>query len=102
MEDYSYVIHDREEFMDMIPQGDFTGVLFTDEFCDLITQAGVSEYGSCVFGNTVLDHRIAITCFGDQLTEDTLRIRAISFADPLYPGRAPEDYVQAVPPTPQP
>ena len=100
---YSFVIHDRAEFLDMVPQGDFEGVLFTEEYCERIAKAENTEIGSTVFGMTLLDHMIAATCFGDVLTEDNIRIRAISLVTPLWPGRPFDVTSDALPvPTPQP
>ena len=106
---YSYVIYSREDFLDMVPQGDFEGVLFSKEYCERIAKAGNSEYGQTVIGNTILDHMIAVMNFGDPMTEDTFRIRAISLKTPLWPGRPFDPATDAlpydappVPPTPQP
>ena len=106
---YSYVIYSREDFLDMVPQGDFEGVLFSKEYCERIAKAGNSEYGQTVIGNTILDHMIAVMNFGDPMTQNSLRIRAISLKTPLWPGRpfdattdALPDNAPPVPPTPQP
>ncbi|MBO5571079.1 MAG: hypothetical protein J6A79_19455, partial [Clostridia bacterium] len=59
-------------------------------------------FGSCAYGETCLNHMIAFAWTGgwqNQITEDGLKITAISVVTPLWPGQA---YVQAVPPTPQP
>ena len=100
VEGYSFVIHDRAEFLDMVPQSDFEGVLFSEEYCERMAKADTSEYGSTIFGNTILDHCIAVTCFGEEMTEDNLKIRAISTASPLWPGRSMDvaaPYVQVTP-----
>nr|MCR4804198.1 right-handed parallel beta-helix repeat-containing protein [Clostridia bacterium] len=102
---YSFVIHDREEYLKMVSDGYFSNPLFEEtwHFSQRVADADPTEFSSCIFGNTCLDHLIAFTCVGDVLAEDTLRIRAISVVTPLWPGRpADEGYVQAVPPTPQP
>ena len=101
-ETYSYVIHDREEFLDMVPQGDFEGILFSDAFRKRIADASVEEYGSCVFGATCLDHLIAFAGYGMDNTENDYRINAISISTPLWPGRGESDPVLVVPPTPEP
>ena len=101
-ETYSYVIHDREEFLDMVPQDDFEGVVFPDAFRERIGNASIEEYGSCVFGVTCLDHLIAFAGFGNDNTENDYRIRAISISTPLWPGRGESDPVLVVPPTPEP
>ena len=97
----SFVIHDREEYLSMVRDGYFTNELFTDtfRFKEQIAADDLSEFGSCIFGDTCLNHLIAFACFGDQATEENLKITAISVLTPLWPGQA---YVQAVPPTPQP
>ena len=96
----SFVIHDREEYMQMARDGYFMNELFTDtfRFRDRIANADTSEYGSCVFGNTCLDHLIAFANFGNEPTSENLKIRAISVLTPFWPGND----VQVVPPTPQP
>ena len=97
----SFVIHDREEYLSMVRDGYFTNELFTDtfRFKEQIAADDLSEFGSCIFGDTCLNHLIAFACIGNEPTEDNLRITAISVLTPLWPGQA---YVQAVPPTPQP
>ena len=97
----SFVIHDREEYLSMVRDGYFTNKLFTDtfRFKEQIAADDLSEFGSCIFGDTCLNHLIAFACIGNEPTEDNLRITAISVLTPLWPGQA---YVQAVPPTPQP
>ncbi len=99
-DNYSFVIHDREEYMQMARDGYFMNELFTDtfRFRDRIANADTSEYGSCVFGNTCLDHLIAFANFGNEPTSENLKIRAISVLTPFWPGND----VQVVPPTPQP
>ena len=97
-ETYSYVIHDRDEFLDMVPKGDFQGVLFSDAFRERIRNASIEEYGSCVFGATCLDHLIAFAGYGMDNTENDYRINAISISTPLWPGgRGESDYVQVTP-----
>ncbi len=101
--DYSFVIHDRDEYMKMVGDGYFTNELFTEtlHFRERIASADLTEFGSCIFGNTCLDHLIAFVCFGDRFTEDTLKIRAISVKTPFWPGSSTGgDYALAVPPTP--
>ncbi len=95
---YSFVIHDRAEFLDMVPKGDFEGVLFSDAFRERIAAASAEECGQCIFGATCLDHLIAFAGFGMDNTDTDYRIRAISNTTPLWPGR-PQDpnYVQVTP-----
>ena len=102
VEGYSFVIHDRAEFLDMVPQSDFAGVLFSEEYCERMAMADLSERGGTIFGNTILDHMIAVSCFGDVMTEDTLKIRAISTATPLWPGRSMDVAAPYVEVTPEP
>ena len=72
-------------------------------FRQLVKEADPTVFGSCVFGNTCLDHMVAFACYGDTAAEDNLYITAMSFVTPLWPGRPVSDaYVQAVPPTPEP
>lgn len=97
------MIHDRDEYMKMVGDGYFTNELFTEtlHFRERIASADLTEFGSCIFGNTCLDHLIAFVCFGDRFTEDTLKIRAISVKTPFWPGSSTGgDYALAVPPTP--
>ena len=97
---YSFVIHDREEFLKMVQDEYFTSPFFEETFGfhQRITEADPTVFGSCVYGNTCLGHLIAFTCAGNTVTEDNLYITAFSVVTPLWPGQA---YVQAVPPTPQ-
>ena len=107
VEDYSFVLHDREEFLECFGDENVIHYLTESGAIERIARAGNTESGSAVLGMTLLDHYIAATCFGDVLTQDNLRIRAISFASPLWPGRpfdATSDALPLpeVPPTPQP
>lgn len=99
-ENYSFMIHDRGEYLQMVQDGYFTNELFTDtfRFKERIAADDLSEFGACSFGDTCLNHLIAFTCFGDQVTEENLKITAISVLTPFWPGND----VQVVPPTPQP
>ena len=99
-ENYSFVIHDRGEYLQMVQDGYFTNELFTDtfRFKERIAADDLSEFGACSFGDTCLNHLIAFSCFGDQVTEENLKITAISVLTPFWPGND----VQVVPPTPQP
>ena len=107
VEDYSFVLHDREEFLECFGDENVIHYLTESGAIERIARAGNTESGSAVLGMTLLDHYIAAACFGDVLTEDNIRIRAISFASPLWPGRpfdAASDALPLpdVPPTPQP
>ena len=102
---YSFVIHDREEYMGMVRDGYFTNELFNDtfEFPQRVADADASVFGSCVFGITCLDHLVAFVDFGGKSAEDDLKIRAVSVLTPLWPGGTDgTGSVLAVPPTPQP
>ena len=102
---YSFVIHNREEYLQMVQNGYFTSPFFEETFGfhQRISEADPTVFGSCVFGNTCLDHMVAFACYGDTAAEDNLYITAMSFVTPLWPGRPVSDaYVQAVPPTPEP
>ena len=102
---YSFVIHNREEYLQMLQDGYFTDEMFDEmfPFRQLVKEADPTVFGSCVFGNTCLDHMVAFACYGDTAAEDNLYITAMSFVTPLWPGRPVSDaYVQAVPPTPEP
>ncbi|MBO7373353.1 MAG: right-handed parallel beta-helix repeat-containing protein, partial [Oscillospiraceae bacterium] len=107
---YSFVIHDREEYLKMVRDGYFTAEGFHERFPFLqqIIDADPTVFGSCVFGSTCLNHMIAFACFDNEATEDSLMIKAISVVTPFWPGisdggsdAGSQAYVQAVPPTPQ-
>ena len=85
----------------MVRDGYFTNELFTDtfRFKERIAADDLSEFGSCLFGDTCLNHLIAFARVDGEPEQDNLRINAISVVTPFWPGQA---YVQAVPPTPQP
>ena len=106
---YSFVIHDREEYMRMAQDEYFTSPSFEEifGFHQRIADADLSVFASCAFGETCLDHMIAFACVGNNVTEDNLKITAISVVTPLWPGRSmSEDTEPAAQPyvlvTPQP
>lgn len=101
---YSFVIHDREEYLKMVQDDFFTAKGFTDRFpfMQRVTDADPSVFGSCVFGETCLDHMIAFSCYGNEVKEDNLMINAISVVTPLWPGVSVAEAQVYVPPTPQP
>ena len=103
---YSFVIHDREEYLKMVQDGYFTSPFFEETFGfhQRISETDPTVFGSCVYGNTCLGHLIAFTSAGNTATEDNLYITAISVVTPLWPGvSVTEAQAQAqVPPTPQP
>ena len=89
--------------MDLVSGEYFTDEAFSDAFRQRIADASLAEFGRCIFGNTCLDHLIAFSCFGEQVTEENLKITAISVLTPFWPGQpAGDGYVQFVPPTPEP
>ena len=102
---YSFVIHNREEYLQMVQNGYFTSPFFEETFGfhQRISEADPTVFGSCVYGNTCLGHLIAFTSAGNTATEDNLYITAISVITPLWPGvSVAEAQAQAqVPPTPQ-
>ena len=102
----SFVIHDREEYLQKVQEGYFTQPGFEEVFGfhQRISEADPTVFGSCVYGATCLGHLIAFTSAGNTATEDNLYITAISVVTPLWPGvSVTEAQAQAqVPPTPQP
>ena len=92
----------------MAQDGYFTNDVFSNtyHFQQRIADADPNTFGSCIFGDTCLDHMIAFICLDNEVTEDSLYINAISVVTPLWPGRSDDnDYAAAepyVPPTPQP
>ena len=103
---YSFTIHDRNEYLKLIQDEYFTSPFFEEAFGfhQRISDADPTLFGSCVYGNTCLEHLIAFTCAGSTVTEDNLYITAISVVTPLWPGvSVAEAQAHAqVPPTPQP
>ncbi len=104
----SFGIDDREAYLEMARDGYFTNEVFeeTFNFRQRIADADTSVFGACAFGETCLDHRIAFSCYGMEVKEENLKIKAISFVTPFWPGVSVAEaqaQVQAlVPPTPQP
>ncbi|MCR5576672.1 MAG: right-handed parallel beta-helix repeat-containing protein [Oscillospiraceae bacterium] len=101
-EGYGFHLWTREEFMNSVGNENFMHNTFNEDYRQRIADSSIVEIGNCVFGETFCDHMLAFSCFGDEVTEDTLKVTAISFAGPLWPGRSEAAYVQAVPPTPMP
>jgi hypothetical protein len=101
---YSFVIHDREEYLQKIQDGYFTTPGFEEVFGfhQRISEADPTVFGSCVYGFTCLDHLIAFSTFGDPAVEENLYITAISVVTPLWPGVSVTEAQSQVPPTPQP
>ena len=94
---YSFVIHDREEYLSMAADGYFMNELFTDtfRFRERIAEADTASYAACVFGNSCLDYMIAFTVTGTEPTVENIKITAISVKEPFWPGYYP--YVQVTP-----
>ena len=93
----------------MVQDEYFTSPFFEEifGFHQRIADADLSVFGSCAYGETCLNHMIAFAWTGgwqNQITEDGLKITAISVLTPLWPGvSVTEAQAQAqVPPTPQP
>ena len=88
--DYSFVIHSREEYLQMIQDGYFTSPFFEETFGfhQRISAADPTVFGSCIYGDTCLGHLIAFACAGNTVTEDNLYITAISVVTPLWPGKS--------------
>ena len=99
---YSFVIHDRNEYLKMVQDGYFTSPFFEETygFHQQIAEADPAVFGSCVYGNTCLGHLIAFASSGNTAAVDNLNITAISVVTPLWPGVSVAE--AQVPPTPQP
>ncbi len=67
------VIQDRETFLSWAKETD----ILPDEFCKMIADAPLTEYGLSGFGYTFAFDRLAMGCFGD-LSYDNLRVTCIS------------------------
>lgn len=85
---YSFVIQDRDEYLSYVRDGYFTNEVFERQFRfrQRIADADPGEFGSCLLGNTCLDHLIAFTAFDGDIQTGTLKIRAISVKTPFWPG----------------
>ena len=70
----SAVIQDRETFLSWAKDTD----ILPDDFCDMIADAPITEYGSSIFGSTFANDRIAMSCFGDTVSYENLRVTCIS------------------------
>ena len=67
------MIQDRETFLTWAKEAD----ILPDEFCKMIADAPLTEYGLSGFGYTFAFDRLAMGCFGD-LSYDNLRVTCIS------------------------
>ena len=106
---YSFVIHNREEYLQKVQDGYFTAPCFEElfGFHQRISEADPTVFGSCVYGFTCLDHLIVFSTFGDPAVEENLKITAISVVTPLWPEVSVTEaqaqaQAQVPPPTPQP
>ena len=106
---YSFVIHNREEYLQKVQDGYFTAPGFEElfGFHQRISEADPTVFGSCVYGFTCLDHLIVFSTFGDPAVEENLKITAISVVTPLWPEVSVTEaqaqaQAQVPPPTPQP
>ena len=101
---YSFVIHDRDEYLKMVHDEYFTSPFFEETFGfhRRIAEADPTVFGSCHYGDTCLNHLIAFACFEDEATEENLKITAISVVTPLWPGVSVAEAQAQVPPTLQP
>lgn len=100
---YSFMIHDREEFLRMTQDGYFSNPVFEESFrfSRRIGEADPTVFANTVFGWSCLDHLVAFANLGYDDSLDDLRIRAISVVTPLWPGGSGEAQPLVVPPTPQ-
>lgn len=93
-ENGGYVVDNSTDFLSLVHGPDNP---LTPEFCRMIADAPLDEYGQSFFGNTFCGHHLTFACFKDMLrTMDDLSLLCISTDQPLY------QYVQAIPPTPMP
>ena len=92
--DHSMSILSRDAFIHWMASGSFLSQTFTEDWMQRIGEAELLEYGQCAFGNTVLDHCVAVAVVrdsagtgGEPAAED-FAITCISFAGALWPGQA--------------
>jgi len=89
-----YVLDNSADFLALVRSPDNP---LTPDFCRMIAEAPLDEYGTSVFGTTFCGHHLAMVCFSNQLRSmDDLKVFCINTDKPFY------QYVQAVPPTPMP
>ena len=92
-----YVLDNSADFLALVHSPDNP---LTPEFCEMIAHAELDSYGGSLFGNTFCAHRLAMSCFADQIRSmDDFKITCINTDKPLYQY---VQYAQAVPPTPAP
>ena len=99
----SFRVLSREEFLGSLEGNYVLAECFSESWRRNIANADLSEYGRSIYGETFCDHMLAFSSFGDalsdevQITEDNLRVTAISFDDPLWPGRGEQEFLSDVP-----
>ena len=92
-----YVLDNSADFLALVHSPDNP---LTPDFCEMIAHAELDSYGGSLFGNTFCAHRLAMSCFVDQIRSmDDFKITCINTDKPLYQY---VQYAQAVPPTPMP
>ena len=96
-ENGGYVVDNSADFLALVSSPDNP---LTPDFCEMIAHAELDSYGGSLFGNTFCAHRLAMSCFADQIRSmDDFKITCINTDKPLYQY---VQYAQAVPPTPAP
>ena len=92
-----YVVDNSTDFLSLVSGPDNP---LTPEFCRMIAEAPLDEYGTSLFGSTFCAHHLAFVCFADQIRSmDDLKLFCINTDKPLYQY---VQYAQAIPPTPMP
>ena len=90
-----YVVDNSTDFLSLVSGADNP---LTPDFCRMIAEAPLDEYGTSLFGTTFCAHHLAFVCFADQLRSmDDFKLFCINTDKPLYQY---VQYAQAVPPTP--
>jgi len=96
-ENGGFVVDNSTDFLTLVSS---SGNPLTPDFCRMIAEAPLDEYGTSVFGTTFCAHHLAMVCFAHQLRSmDDLKLFCINTDKPLYQY---VQYAQAVPPTPMP
>lgn len=84
----------REEFLATLADDSFLRMADVENWMQRIGKAELTEYGQCAFGNTVLDHCIAVAPVRNAAqpviapSVEDYAIMCISFAGALWPGQA--------------
>ena len=96
-ENGGFVVDNSTDFLTLVSS---SGNPLTPDFCRMIAEAPLDEYGTSVFGTTFCAHHLAMVCFAHQLRSmDDLKLFCINTDKPLYQY---VQYAQAIPPTPAP